>query len=46
MSLYSLVGRGHVTVVMGTILGLTGPLIPGKHGIPMFETDVHKGEVL
>jgi len=46
MSLNSLLGRGHVAIVMGTILGLTSPLILGKHGIPMSETDVHKGEVL
>ena len=46
MSLNSLLGRGHVAIVMGTILGLTSPLILGKHGIPRSETDVHKGEVL
>ena len=46
MALILLPGRGHVAVVMGAILGLTSPLILGKHGIPMSETDVHKGDVL
>ena len=46
MSLISMLGRGCFAVTMGAILGLTSPLILGKHGIPMSETDVHKGEVL
>jgi hypothetical protein len=46
MSLTSMLRRACFTVIMGAILGLTSPLILGKHGIPMSETDVHKGEVL
>ena len=46
MSLILLPGRGHVAVVMGAIPGLTSALILGKNGIPMSETDVHKGDVL
>ena len=46
MALILLPGRGHVAVVMGAIPGLTSPLIHGKHGKPMSETAVHKGDVL